>query len=219
MNDITGIADFVQGINTAYVEPTDDVSEASDDGGDDYITNRHGERFDPSIHVTNEDGSPKLTKHGRFRHRPGRKSGSSSTDNDAPERDPNLTLAAETAATLYIQSGVLLFGHEWLPNPEKMEREQLVAAFEAYFEAKGVIDIPPGVALAIALFGYAAPRLYMPETQTRLQRATMWLKLKLGWMKYNAPRIDSRADRLRKDDASKNDGEKRGWWRRSGTNS
>ena len=221
MMDNTGITDFVGGISEAHIEPSDIDLDADPSGGEeDYITNTHGEKFDPTLHVTNADGSPRLTKHGKFRLRPGRRASLNRPD-EPPQKDESLTLAAETAASIYINSGIVIFGPEWLPDAAKMEREQLVSAFEAYFEAKGITDIPPGVALTIALFGYAAPRLYMPETQSRISRAIEWTKIKFAWMRFrrnsNAPRLDPRPDRMRQDNSSQNDSE-RGWfWRRSGS--
>lgn len=79
--------------------------------------------------------------------------------------------AAATAALIAV--GVTAFGDEWIPR--KGEPENLQGAFAAYFRAKGVADVPPGLALAIAVLGYAGPRFTQPETLTRLQKFKLWL--------------------------------------------
>lgn len=222
-----GIEEFVGGIDQAHVEPL----RGNDDDGDyeDYITNNHGEEFDPDIHLSDKDGNPRLTKHGKFRLKPGRKTG---TDHSAKQRinrpnaaneniSPEMSMAAETAASMYINSGVMLFGEEWIPDSAKREREHLVSAFEQYFIAKGIEDIPPGLALAIAMFGYAAPRLHMPQTQYRLSTFILWSRSKvlkvtqIFGFNRDASRYDTRSNGLRKNDASKKDSETRGWfWNR-----
>ena len=226
MTDETGIGDFIGGINQAHIEPGNEDWQANSEP-EDYITNAHGERFDPAIHRADANGDPIMTEKGRFRRKPGRKQGvkygainePERPDPEAEEQQNRLTLAAETAASMYISTGVMIFGTEWLPDASKMEREQLVSAFEGYFRAKDITDIPPGIALALACFGYAAPRLYMQETQSRIARFSMWCKLKFGWIKFNASRPDIRPDRMRENNASKANGQSRGWFRRSGVNS
>src|SRR3989304_2676798 len=176
-------------------------------GFDDGTTSRHygetsgrdsdGENFNPAIHAANANGDPILTLKGRFRKRVGRKPinarpalniPGSTTQNydDYPEaapQPPSNSAAAQAAAEIYIQTGVAIFGHEWLPDEGARERDNLVSAFNVYLGAKGITDIPPGVALFIAMFGYAAPRLYLPKTQTKIQRFTLWCRLKIGALK------------------------------------
>ena len=222
-----GIDGLISAIPNARIEESVSPSEQHSPGLEG-ITNVHGERFDKAIHRADKNGDPLLTKTGRFRLKPGRKAGvdysdagpklnnpfQPSAEIDAPEIDPSLSFAAQTAAEMYIQTGVILFGPEWLPETERMERETLVSAFEQYFIAKGVIDIPPGVALAIALFGYAAPRFHMPETQSRVQIAWIWLRSKFKRKKDDATRANFRAYGLREDDASAANGaERKGFWR------
>ena len=228
-----GIDTLISGINTARIEPSHltGTSSGPDDPGDDYITNAHGERFDKAIHRADKEGNPLMTKGGRFRLKPGRKTGvdysnagpklnnpfqsdEEGADETHPKVDAQLTFAANTAAEIYIQSGVLIFGGEWLPDPARMEREQLVMAFEQYFLAKGVVDIPPGVALAIALLGYAAPRFYLPQTQSRVQIAWIWLRSKFARKKDDATRAYFRSNGMRENDAGAANGAVRtSWWR------
>lgn len=78
--------------------------------------------------------------------------------------------AAATAALIAL--GCTAFGEEW--TPRRGEAETLQGAFAAYFKAKGVADIPPGLALTIAVLGYAGPRFTQPKTLTRLQQFKLW---------------------------------------------
>ena len=225
MNE-TGISSIADEIKSAHIE--DDLTSMSgpDDAPefDDYITNAHGEKFDPNIHKADDDGNPITTKAGKFRLKPGRKSGSSGhaqsrinspyADRESYSEKPEISPAAQTAAAMYIHSGVMLFGHEWLPDPAIKEQEALAKAFHDYLETKNIEDIPPSLALFIACFGYAAPRLQKPQTQSRLETLILWVKIKLGRIKLNASRNDIRSNRMRENDTSEANGEKRGkWWR------
>lgn len=141
--------------------------------------------FDAEKFATNADGSPRRDKVGRFIPRGlGRKAAKPAGENEsfvAPEAPPppppkamdqfDAAGAAATAATIAV--GVTAFGDEWVPRPG--EGENLQAAFAAYFRAKGVADVPPGLALCIALLGYAGPRFTQPKTLTRLQKFKLWL--------------------------------------------
>lgn len=213
-----GIADMIGEIKTARVE----VDIDADPEDFEIVNSSTEETFDPSYHVSDKDGNPVLTKTGKFRKKPGRnsagKSGTGGLNYPEPPAPDNVGLAAETAAAIYINSGVVIFGPEWLPDGHG-EKEGLVDAFRAYLDAKGIDDIPPGLALSIAMMGYAAKRLYMPETQTRLSRIILWVKLKAGMVKYNASRNDTRSDRMRENDTGENHGEKRGWFRRARSDS
>lgn len=212
-----GIAGLIGEVKNARIEVDIDADPEGD--ADDIINASTGEKFDHAIHLSDAAGNPVLTKTGKFRKRAGRPSGGNERPSgiNFPEAPPqnNARLAAETAAAIYINTGVVIFGSEWLPNAANMEREQLVEAFNAYFEANGIVDIPPGVALVIACLGYAAPRLYMPKTQTKLQQFILWVKIKIGRAKLNAARADTGTNGLRENNASKANGEAVGWFRRT----
>ena len=171
-----------------------------------------GDTFDPAIHVTDADGNPVLTKAGNYRKRPGRKAGSVPTSSIYSEPPPTQAEpalpdpAARAAADTLFTLGVTLGGEEWLPiqSPETGldERAEMIGAFDAYFKAAGIVDIPPGLALSIAVGGYALPRFTQPKTRTRMQRAkdrvaAWWLKRKA---RKNA-RSDSGNDGKRENDA------------------
>lgn len=93
--------------------------------------------------------------------------------------------AGVAAANALISLGVGLGGEEWSPRSDKKqgleERDMLESAFGDYFVAKGMEDIPPGIALIIGIGCYALPRFTMPKTQTRLSKlkgklASWWVR-------------------------------------------
>lgn len=214
-----GIASMIGEIKNAHVEVDLDADPEDDF---DIVNATTNETFDPAIHVSDKEGNPVLTKTGKFRFKPGRKSGQSRTSginipqtDAADEDEEKIRLAAQTAAAIYINTGVVTFGPEWLPDRAANEQEGLSEAFYQYLKAKGITDIPPGLALAIALSGYAAKRMYMPQTQTKMQRFILWVKLKLGRAKLHATRNDFGANRVRENDAGETDGKASGWFRRA----
>jgi hypothetical protein len=75
-----------------------------------------------------------------------------------------------------------LLGPEWQPSG-KEERKAVVQALSAYLRSKEIKDIPPNVALTIALCAYAAPRCFQPNTRGKLAAAWGWTKdrVKLAW--------------------------------------
>ena len=163
-----------------------------------------GAAFDPEIHVTDANGEPSLTKLGKLKRRPGRKGSPASSANTS--RLGTLSSAQKTgqagepgtatpgavsprvagrfAADALILLGVQIGGEEWLPAVNEEigldEKATLEMAFGDYFEAKNIADFPPGVALTIAVLGYAAPRFAKPKTQKRVGRLKGWVARKLA---------------------------------------
>lgn len=131
---------------------------------------------------------------------------------NTPQSDPleaqKLRMAAETAANMYIGTGLMIFGMEWQPSPDKSDREMLVIAFEDYFRSKGVVDIPPGIALSLALFSYAVPRLSQPQTSSRIALGWAWVKYRINGAFSRASRDDIRANRERKNETGEDSGQK-----------
>lgn len=143
--------------------------------------------FDPSIHATGPDGMPSITPKGRFRRRRGTGNRSRSEHLDETTLGQSHQLAVMCTASL-VTMCVALGGEEFTPVAAEgiNERENLEAAFQAYIEAKGIDDIPPGIALAIAMSAYVIPRLAMPETKSRMARGYNWLKSKLARRRQRA---------------------------------
>jgi len=182
-----------------------------------------GNRFDPEIHVTDNDGAPKTTIKGFLRMRPGRKSGPTkkkaghvagipghAADGKlTPSERMQARATGDAAANALIMLGVVVGGDEWHPQKNEEygvdEKQSLSVAFGDYFEAKELTDIPPGVALTIAISAYMLPRFTMPKTQTRMQRFKEYIATKIAkrrMRKNNGTQSDSRDDGKRKDDAS-----------------
>lgn len=149
--------------------------------------------FDPAIHRVDKDGNPVRTVNGGYARKPGRKKGktydaSGSTVGGAKstpmvDAAQNAHNGAKAAAIVTVHQvevvGRMIGGEEWayIKSDEHGidERAQGVDAFTAYFEANGVIDIPPGVALVLWGIGYAAPRFTMPRTKSRARLVKAWI--------------------------------------------
>ena len=191
------------------------------------LRDKDGNKFDPAIHETDESGAPVKTKAGLLRKRPGRKSSKQKTrptlGRIGPEAEPgpvdpaadftekqtlHAQLSGRTASRMFVSLAAMVGGDEWQPRKERGFDEQKVLdqAFEDYCVAKGINDIPPGVALVAALATYAMPRLAMPTTQTKLQRFGLWLKTKFTRKRKRGAHVDIRNDRERKNDAGKTTG-------------
>ena len=147
-----------------------------------------GTAFDPEKHMV-RDGKPHLTKTGRYRRltKTSLATGSkSSVGHLADNKGKKVKTTAENlalgtvAATMTFSLGVLAGGIEWLPIKDNKtgvdETLMLQKAYGDYFAATGKTDFPPGVALTIALIGYAVPRFAKPKTQNRVKVISKWFK-------------------------------------------
>lgn len=163
--------------------------------------NSDGEVFNSAIHATNDAGEPIKTANGKFAKKRGRKAGgANSGDSGSTVAKPQTSAASgevagpskayaagASAAAALIALGMAFGGDEWQPRADKAtgtnEFANLSDAFGKYFEAKGMTDIPPGVALCIVIGSYAVPRLVMgeqfPKTRTRLQKIKGWISAKV----------------------------------------
>ena len=154
----------------------------------DIYTDASGELWDDTKHATGSDGKPIYTVKGFFRKRRSYSGRAESTETVACRK------AGEIAAIAFTQFGVALFGEEWQPiqNENENEREILVGAFSDYFTAKGIIDIPPGVVLCIAIGGYSIRRIGKPQTKSRLGKARDFLRSKLGRFRIRKPKMKAK---------------------------
>ena len=127
---------------------------------------------------------------------------------DAPRADP-VACAALARSTVAVLSGTLTMalGEHWRATPT--EAHELVTAWEAYFQARGVSRaLAPEWGLALVLAGYAAPRLAHPETKKRTaglreRAAVAWARWRTRTRKaqdYAHP--GARENGLRQDDAA-----------------
>lgn len=154
------------------------------------LVDREGREFDPSIHRTDENGDPKLTKSGKLAMKPGKSSkagqsklntgGESKEEKQAREARDKSRAAGTMAANIAISSMVTVGGDDFMPRSEQQcgydERNMLQQAYADYFEASGYTDFPPGIALTAVMFAYVSPRLNMPKTRKRLFGFFDWVK-------------------------------------------
>jgi len=184
-------------------------------------TDSAGTVFDPKLHAVSGDGEPSITPSGKFRKRRGVSKVSMTNaglqeQQQTAENKAAARAAGQLAADMLVGSAVTMLGDEWIPvgtsgdqEPIKFdEHANLRRAFGDYFEAKGIHDFPPGIALSIAMTSYIMPRVAAgPETKTKLAKAKIWLVEKFNSIKKgrenNATQPDSGNDRERKDDDSK----------------
>lgn len=131
----------------------------------------HG--FDPDIHVTDVDGNPVKNKDGTWRKKRGRKVSD-------PTRQESRELAVVTVETME-RVAVLAISPEWVMMKDEGidEKAGLVTAFDRFYDAHDIDDIPPGVALAIACGSYVIPRLAMEQTKKKFGGLTG--KVRLWW--------------------------------------
>lgn len=149
------------------------------------VYDRHGNPFSPDIHVTDQEGNPKLTPKGyaKMRRKQARESSvggvgdKQQVDQQEQEKAAYQATGIATAQSIFF-IGQAVGGEEW--KPDKNEADYMSAAWARYFEAKGIRDLPPGVMVTTAVMCYVAPRLGKPNTRTRLQRAGGWLKRKFS---------------------------------------
>ena len=152
-------------------------------------TDRQGRKFDPALHEVDEHGKPRLNRDGYLAGKPGRPgkfkqahrervSRVAPADPQQPPAQPGPDRAeidrrntARISAVLFIRFGIGFFGDEWLPiKREGMdEQTEMVDLFDNYYRSKGISDLPPGWALALGLAGYAAVRIHLPKTQSKMK--------------------------------------------------
>lgn len=192
-----------------------------------------GDTFDPTLHAVGRDGAPSITAAGRFRRRRG--SGrSTSHSGDAAWREPAPGLrlpgvtdvrdltphhAAQLATGMWCNVGTMIFGSDWMPD-SPAERGAVQGAFEDYFEATGITDLPPGWALAVTLGGYAATRFVRPTPSQRIASMIGWVRGRYaGWRMGRGTRANFGANGQRQNDTGATAHQRGGWLRRfrSGT--
>jgi hypothetical protein len=199
------VADYIQDAKPsefAPVKPQDAVNIAG-----------QAEVFNPAIHAVDKDGKPKMTLLGKFRRKrvvshvakglPGAKpigvvNGSLGTN------EGQRKMAAKVATDGTFSLGMLLGGASAKPIIDHKigvdEHQQMFFAWDNYLAAKNINDIPPGVALAIGLSGYAMRVAMLDATRQKTQG--FWGKIKdkivnVKVKKHYATQSLSRDDRER----------------------
>lgn len=151
----------------------------------DALVDVDGNPFDPAVHKVSPDGSPTLSTKGKLIKKAGRKAGSGGGMSQVVVAQTATTSEQQTAiqarqagaacAGMIMQLGIMAGGEEWRPiKDDKIgidEKFALENAFGDYFVAKNWADFPPGIALTVAVLGYALPRFTMPVTKEKTKRA------------------------------------------------
>lgn len=154
-----------------------------------HLVDVDGNPFDPDLHKTNKAGEPTTSTKGNLIKKAGRKpkakssvggNGINSTVSEADQLKAQSRASGVMTANLLLQVGIVAGGEEWYPQSDidsgLNEKRMLENAFADYFEATGKQDLPPSMALMVAVGAYALPRFTMPKTKTRLQKMTSGIK-------------------------------------------
>jgi len=169
-----------------------------------------GTVFNSEIHSTDENGRPTYKADGTFKKKRGRKKvlGIESPKQAQQIADQKISVVDQGVmmANLIFLAGIAVGGEEFAPRVDPStgtdEKLLMTKACSDFLAAKNLDDIPPGWLLLATIGMYAAPRMAMPKTQTRLQRLGKWISGLFGRRKKNAP-ADNRRDNERQNDASK----------------
>jgi hypothetical protein len=161
--------------------------------------------FDPEIHATNPDGSPKKTASGNFAKKRGRKStlktGAKSKkqieqeEAEEKERQANREAAVMTSTILeQMQMQFISPDFEY----SKIERDANIDAWDATFAHYGGVKMHPAVQLAASHATIIATRARKPTVQDKISHVKTWFKNKFKRKSKNAL-PDNRKDVERKD--------------------
>lgn len=157
-------------------------------------TDSDGVGFDPALHATGSDGKGILTAAGRWRKKRGAAAtarsqiGGAKAGTGTSGADQAATATGIACAEMTIGTCTMIFGPEWQARVIKSEsgevtldeREYMSKCYADYCNAKGIKDIPPGVALTMSLLAYAAPRFAQPETAERAGTIREWVACKVA---------------------------------------
>ena len=110
------------------------------------------------------------------------------TEQPKPVDPAQCKLAAQVFAAQFFAANTMLLGPDFSPVVDDAshinERESLAQALEVYFLAKGIVDVPPGIALALCVGSYYGSRIAAPtvrETVKQSLGARMYRSVK-GWI-------------------------------------
>lgn len=206
-----GVTDSETNVPRETVDDSDPVGEAV------AVAVQQWVGFDPAIHATNPDGSPRLKVDGTYarkRGRGGRKSGDDSGSADlftnvsretmadvpreTPQTDPAQpsptaapTVTSQQTATMLVLASTTvlarLIGPEWAA--EKDELKSLTTATKIYFDSKGGVQMSPELGLFLAVSMYAVPRAAHENTRSKLGKCFDWCKDRFAVVKARFNRV------------------------------
>ncbi len=218
-NGVDSAAGLAAELNDSHPEPTReavDAAKAKDAAAAKWVDSS-GMQFNPDIHVLKPStGEPAKNKDGTFRRKPGRKPGRPKGTQPAGgmtgapvDEGFGARASAEVTVDTVALLGQMIGGAEWgmvqqYDNAGNLvfdEREAGVDAFHRYYEATGVRDIPPGVAVSLWVLMYTGRRFASSApTRNKAKAAWYWLKSKFSRKKQNGARSDSGSNGIRQND-------------------
>lgn len=205
-----GTREVVNSLPLEFTPPTE-----IDEKGREIHRSPSGEIYNPEIHLP----SMKITPNGNWRKKRGilpilkRKEeearAAETIDTEGGELPPcaheefpvqgeaidraGCRATAETGTFFFLQIGKGIFGEDF--KASKDENEHLVSSLETYLVSKGISDIPPGIAVAIAFTGFTVSKLRNDSCREksrgffkRLKDKVVLLFAKIAvWRKNRAP--------------------------------
>lgn len=159
------------------------------------------EKFDASIHRTDDTGKPVLTKTGKFR----KKTGYAKFVNpEAKKETPAGTQEISSAAAATLTSGiierlsVMLVSDDFIYS--EIERAQNVIAWTNCYDYYGGVNLTPPMALACDHMAIILARANKPTFHSKLALFTAWIKNKFKRKNKNGSLPGSGNDGKRQDD-------------------
>lgn len=156
------------------------ISQLQAEGAEPELVDSLGRTFDAFLHRTDATGNPILTNKGKLRIKPKPGGGASKPKSASSiggvdsQSEPDFSYAKEeaaiiatgqSAAALTFVIGMAIFGADGAPSND--EKEQITYAYQTYFKAKNIQDLPPGIVLVTALATYALPRALKPANSKK----------------------------------------------------
>lgn len=115
-----------------------------------------GVTFRAGYHAVNDDGTPRLTKTGKFRKA---RNGQEATPPDVEKSRLNRLNVARVLSAMTFRAGMFFGGTEAAPKKDDAmgldEVKDITTAYDSYMAAKNIDDLPPGLALFLSLALYA----------------------------------------------------------------
>ena len=165
------------------------------------IESAKADGFNPEIHATNDDGTPKKTATGNFAKKRGRKSTLNTGEKSAKqiEQEEQAEKAAhENRASAVVISGILEQAQMKMISMDfeysETERAANQAVWEATLAHYGGVNIPPPVALAVDHMTIILTRAQKPAVKDKFGHIKLWFKNKFKRKKYKDALSDNRTD-------------------------
>jgi hypothetical protein len=164
------------------------------------LTDANGRTFDPAIHETGPDGAPRLSPTGKLRLKRGRGASSFSgtkqplngttpkqtaqaanVQTSAPKATAaEIEMAAKSTMNLIFMGSMMVFG----PEDGELTKDELshgVQTFTSYYETRGIIKVPPEVAVIAYVATLGVSRWNRPRVAER--RRSFKEKFIVWWLR------------------------------------